>query len=128
MAKRMRSTKRDAIVIPNRSPRLRSSYFIPYRLKPVDLSVFEDRRTFYPSTERVGRPALSFTNRAASRVVLKSKSRPFRFPDVFGFRVPNVVAICVRRKIRREVMHALDLTRKGAGGSKRRNEWSGVKC
>lgn len=47
---------------------------------------------------------------------------------VVGFRVPNLVGICVRRKIRREVLHALRRTNKGRGGSRRRNLWSHIKC
>lgn len=126
MAKRMRSEKRDNNTIPNRPTRLRSPTFV-VRLRPIPLSLVEDRRHFYP--EPALRPALSFGRKANRVVVLrKPRSRPFRFPDVFGFRVPNLVAMCLRRKVRREVMHALDLTRKGAGGAKRRNEWSDVKC
>ncbi|AXH77661.1 MAG: hypothetical protein [Microviridae sp.] len=56
-------------------------------------------------------------------------------PDRVQFRVPHMVAMCVRRKIRREVMHALDHThkRKGRGGGRRHerakwNEFSLIKC
>lgn len=130
MAKRMRSEQRGNNSTTN-PPRLRAPSYLSYRpLRPIDLSVFEDRRKFYPSTVRGlgGRPALSFSRKAFADKVLDKPSKPFRYPDVFRFRVPNMVVLCVRRKIRREVIHALDLTRKGAGGSKRRNEWSNVKC
>lgn len=48
-----------------------------------------------------------------------------------GFALPWQVVICVRRKRRREVMHALKIAGKrgvGAGKPQRRNEWSEVRC
>lgn len=45
-----------------------------------------------------------------------------------AFAVPNKVAICVRRKTRREVLFAKRKTRKGSGANKTRNFWSDVKC
>lgn len=36
--------------------------------------------------------------------------------------------ICFKRKVRREVLHALKRTKSGAGQPKRRNEWSDVQC
>lgn len=48
-------------------------------------------------------------------------------PPKIGFDVPKRVAICVRRKQRREVIIAKKLARNG-GGAKHRNIWSDVKC
>jgi len=36
--------------------------------------------------------------------------------------------ICFRRKVRREVIHALKLKRSGKGSPKRRSQWSEVEC
>lgn len=45
------------------------------------------------------------------------------------FRAPNQVIVCVRRKTRREVLHALNLTGRGSGGGRRRrNVWSSIGC
>lgn len=48
-----------------------------------------------------------------------------------GFQLPWQVIICVRRKRRREVMHALDIAGRkgvGAGRPQRRDEYSEVRC
>lgn len=91
----------------------------------------EDRRTFHPMGRL--RPPLSVLERSAARVIaprgrgaVTSQSAP---PSSLGFAVPVKVAICVRRKQRREVIFAI-----GAGGSRRvskqrrRTEWSDVHC
>lgn len=44
------------------------------------------------------------------------------------FAAPQKVLVCVRRAIRREVLHALKKTRSGAGRSPRRNRFSNVRC
>lgn len=41
---------------------------------------------------------------------------------------PNNVALCVRRKERKEVLFALKLRGKGSGSRRRRNEWSNIGC
>lgn len=49
--------------------------------------------------------------------------------EPIGFGDPSTVAVCVRRKQRREVLHAYRRTRKGSGaGRRRRNEYSNTKC
>lgn len=54
-----------------------------------------------------------------------------RIPQRVGFTLPWQVIICVRRKRRREVLHALNIAgRSGVGRGKRqhRNEYSEVRC
>ena len=62
------------------------------------------------------------------------KAVPFRSPKFInavpvdiGFRVPSKVAICVRRKTRKEVIFAKG---KGGKGTRRpkRNKWCDVHC
>lgn len=89
------------------------------------LSLLEDRRLYHPLGPF--RPARSLPTRAA-RVVVRNRTSSFRRPDVFGFAIPNRVAICVRRAQRREVLFAKRKMRSGAGGSKRRNFWSSISC
>jgi len=46
-----------------------------------------------------------------------------------GFVQPGRTAVCVRRRVRKEVLFARNHTRRGAGSkNRRRNEWSKVKC
>lgn len=61
---------------------------------------------------------------------LSRSTREDDIPAGLRFAIPSHIAVCVRRKVRREVLHALDRTSKrGRGGGKRhRNFWSGIKC
>lgn len=57
--------------------------------------------------------------------------RPDRLPYRVGFALPWQVIICVRRKRRKQVLHALRIAgRRGIGRGKkqRRNEYSEVRC
>lgn len=95
------------------------------------LSDIEDRRLFYPERAR---PARGLSKHAsvigiapvpktgAKRVGGKYK------PDVFRFNVPEKVAVCVRRKERREVLFALKKRGKGSRSRRLRNEFSDVSC
>lgn len=110
------------------SPR-RFTPLSPVRFSSPVVLRMEDRRTFHPAGPRM-RPAGSVL-RGDSRWV----ARPTRlFSDVsarVGFAVPKRVAICVRRKQRKEVLHALNFHGKGSGGvsrRRRRTEFSNVDC
>ncbi|UDN67859.1 hypothetical protein [robinz microvirus RP_152] len=89
----------------------------------------DDRRFFDPAGPL--RPAYSF-GRDARRLIAKSspvgRTRNDTLSARVGFAVPERVAVCVRRKQRKEVIHALD--RAGGGGSRRRrrNRYSDVDC
>lgn len=107
-------------------------YVVVRRVVPSPVTLVEDRRFYNPLGSYA--PARSLNRR--SRLVIVSpnvnKSRPvssFRVPSAIGFDVPSRVAVCVRRKQRKEVLHALKFTGKGSGGGKhRRTYWSGVSC
>lgn len=106
------------------------------------LTDFEDRRTFHP--EGAQRPARSFNAaRHRLRAVWQPNVtfRPFGVPLIeatpyrVGFVNPDRVLVCVRRKIRREVMHAFA----GGMGSSlgkltkffkkpKRSEYSSIHC
>lgn len=128
---RMRAPKR-VVSIPNARPRrLRQS------LPRLDLRAFEDRRLFVPDPLPRYRSLLNpWPNRI--RAMVTSPARVAEAPrghlrsamSQLGmrFEAPKKVLVCVRRKQRREVLHALKRTRKGAGSAKRRNQWSDVKC
>lgn len=103
-----------------------------FRLPPLDLRLYEDRRTYHPSAFP---PVGVIDNRAARRLVERLPVRPVSpyrdpFPSLrLGFAVPQRVALCVRRKTRREVIFAKGLRRAGSGArTRRRNEHSDVRC
>lgn len=101
-----------------------------HRLPPLQL--LEDRRLFHP--ERAVRPALSFYRDAGRVIVSKGVSSPQRLRNDIssriGFSVPKHVAVCIRRKERKEVIHAIGKAGRGGRVSsrRRRNYWSGVDC
>lgn len=101
----------------------------PVSRQRVDLRPFEDRRAFHPLKH--ARPAITTFKRADARLLIDDRKvdvkKPSRLPFGVTFAVPQRVAICVRRKRRKEVIFA-----KGVGGSKtrkpRRTEFSDVRC
>ena len=101
------------------------------------LRLYEDRREFHP--EGRNRPARSFTRHVHRlRAVTPSKgTRRSRsvvhdvwrgVPHRIGFVRPERVLVCVRRKMRREVIHALKKNGKGGGKKPRLNWRSKIKC
>lgn len=104
------------------------------------LRQIEDRRDFHPEGQtRPARSFSSFHHRLRIKgIPLVEVTRPSGYqwkddsyqplPYRVGFVRPERVLICVRRKIRREIMHALRF----AGGSGNRrpnyNEYSSVSC
>lgn len=104
--------------------------------RPVNLSLFEDRRVFHPLGP--ARPVFSLPKSAAvvrvpgpPRTRTNLNGAKARTPKLYQlqFSVPTKVALCVRRKRRKEILHA-----KGVAGSKkrmrspRRNYWSSISC
>lgn len=89
----------------------------------------EDRRTFHPLRDL--RPAGSLSK--ASRRIVVSHSTPnlargLHPPPGLSFSVPRDVAVCVRRKERREVLFAKGKQGKGARSPRRRNRFSDIGC
>lgn len=147
MSRRNRRT-RDNISISNHrlrsaSDSLYSSLGTYSRLRDLTsqrlrnlLSTYEDRRTFHPLG--VYRPARSFSG-LHHRLVLSPykkahktlmKPRVFRtFGNVVSFHQPSKTLICVRRRQRREVLHAFNRTGRGSGQRYPRRSWySSVRC
>lgn len=94
------------------------------------LVLVEDRRTFYPTAPAL-RPALSFSRKSHARVVAKQNPRfnqPSQTKAILAFAEPKKVLVCVRRKRRKEVLHAKGVA--GRRGLRRphRNNWSGIRC
>lgn len=120
---------RDAYAVTSRNPvfpslfRLRPSA-IPSRSGRSLLDI-EDRRTFHPD-----RLAPSRTPRQVARLlmIVPKAGRSTRLSrEVYSFKIPKTTAVCVRREIRKQVIHA-----KGRAGTKvrrpRRNAFSSISC
>lgn len=108
----------------------------------VDLGLIEDRRLynpeqpFNPALDSGGRPTRVvhhsdplrslFQMRAAISAPLKKTKH--RLESRLGFQTPSTVMVCVRRKIRREVIFAKNKRRKGSGAKRHRNYHSNIRC
>lgn len=117
-------SRRDAVVITNR--RLPT---LPYvSVPPTDVSSLlreiEDRRNFHPAGPQ--RDARSFALSSHSLSASPSKRRDV--PRGVSFAVPDEVLICVRRRQRKEVLHALDKTGRAGQKPPRRNYYSDIHC
>lgn len=104
---------------------------IANEIDSLSLSVFndgvlgvEDRRLHYPSRLR---PAVGVTRSSTEVVVPNINNYDL---GGFSFGDPSLVAICLRRQRRREVLHAYRRTGKGSGrNKKRRRTWhSSISC
>nr|DAW08222.1 MAG TPA: hypothetical protein [Microviridae sp.] len=131
MAKKGSSGPRDVHNIAIRrmlAPRITTPR--PIRLTP-NLQLVEDRRTWHP--DGLYRPIRTITSKRPRLRPVAFTSSKLRntLPVKLGFDIPKKVAICVRRKQRKEVLFAKHKT--GAGSGRRskapkRNQWSDVKC
>lgn len=97
--------------------------------QPDDLLAVQDWRRYDPRPV-TSRPAKTFSGSDAQvRVGRGSKQARNRVPKSLGFVAPEKVVVCVRRKTRKEVLHALGYTGRGSGGGrKHRNHYSKVHC
>lgn len=131
---------RSRVNYSNSTRSVRSDFYYasPPRLSP--LTVFEDRRQFHPEGDYA--PARSF-NKSRHRLVVRparavaKASRSFKSPELFTpkfvtssvyFDAPKRVLVCVRRKIRKQVMFALKKAGRAGQRRQRRNEFSDVYC
>lgn len=127
MAKRKRRKAERDVSNPLISNRLTPTRLLqplvpPRTLLSSPLQELGDRRRYNP-TKGVAPPAA--TRRSATRLVspLYSPLNSVRFAE------PKRVAICVRRKQRKEVLHAKRIAGGKGGFRKRRNNfWSKVSC
>ena len=138
MARRNRNRRRVASANAKRS--LPSSYRDTLPRSTVfdvknQLFLFEDRRSFNP--ESIYAPARSFSKTRHRLIIPRVAKAPARgrpkqlelFPPAhIGFRAPEKVLICVRRKMRKEVMFATGKAGKAGQKKPRRNEYSEVHC
>lgn len=102
------------------------------------LTAYEDRRLFQP--KKMVDSAMSFGHpsrvvfKPHKRVAPKTKSnvsgrgRLKKLISSFSFHVPKKTLICVRRKQRKQVLHALRKSGKGGQRKPRRNTYSSIRC
>jgi len=97
----------------------------PIPIQNIPLNPISDRRIFNPMRT----VTLPNPNRAATRVVVDNYGKSIRAQTKapLRFAIPHKVDLCVRRKTRKQVIHA-----KGIAGTRtrkpRRNFWSDIKC
>lgn len=115
--------------IANR-PILRLSNLSPIRVSPPRIATpVADRRRFYPDTlvmrREHRRPHIPASPRISDRRLVIDPFGPLK--QTVRFAVPKRIALCIRRKVRKEVILAT-----GSGGGRhrkpRRNEFSDVRC
>lgn len=94
-----------------------------------DMREIEDRRLFNPDPLK---PARSIRGRGVS---IQPKAETKRRKVVawsnpqFAFKAPKATLVCLRRSIRKEVIHALKKAgKRGKGRRRRRNQFSDVRC
>ena len=145
MAKNNKNRRRDVSTIANpRLPPVNNRYVTRLPQSPLlKLRLFEDRRRWHPEGKYA--PARSFSR---SRHRLKVGEAPetvrrsgqtsrrdtryapkLRYPSAtIGFTAPSSVLVCVRRNMRRQVLHALRKTGKVGQRRPRRSWYSSISC
>lgn len=122
MAKKSNSSKRGVSNTAN--PRLHLT-FSPFNPHPLQLNLFEDRREFHPDSI----PAPRLLDSSKYRLKIPNSKYRLRLPHAVAFEQPLKVLICVRRKIRKEVLFARRLTGRGAAKKfHRHGPYSSISC
>lgn len=107
-----------------------SSVLNPLTIQPRELlRLYEDRRTWSPEkpSARVPRSFSRPTQLRGTSDTRSSHSAKFP-PSAQAFKNRDEVLMCVRRRVRKEVLHALKKTGRGGQKSPRWNAWSQVHC
>lgn len=131
-----RETPAFAITRPDASRPVMRFGISPLLVSGRSLRVIEDRRTFHPDPYRPAATLRSSRHRLRVHIPLNAKTVPLRrwtarsaVPARIGFVAPTSVLVCVRRRTRREVLHAY--RRVGAGTRRRRarrSTYSNIVC
>lgn len=129
MARNKNRSRRDIPNIANR--RLPSISFSQPLLPSPGLSLYEDRRRYHP--EGYTRPAKLFNGSSHTLTAIPQKKYRYKalktlVPETIAFSAPKETLVCVRRKIRREVMFARKKTGKSGQRRPRYNYLSSISC
>lgn len=85
----------------------------------------QSNRTYSPVPKRLRSPKLI---RGRTAPTSMPKNTPIKMAR-YEFTLPKETTVCVRRGVRKEVLHALKRTSKGSGAKRRRlNSNSRIKC
>lgn len=130
MAKKSKSSHSPAAPATVSANRLRLAVVSVPRLSPTSLRELEDRRLFSPDKSVRGPASIRRQQARLTQPVRRAKNphRPSPLHALPAFHMPERVALCVRRKIRKEVLHAFKVAGKSGLKKPRRNFWSKVKC
>lgn len=155
MGKRHRSTGRDRGQNQSSYDDLETELLAPRRavspLRPGGavrrFRDIEDRRNWAPAgpAEKPRVAGREVAGRKARIVHAATSTRPPRRPvgnplgrwhvnvqpvthETFRFADARRTVICLKRKVRAQVLHALKRTRSGKGSPKKRTPWSDIKC
>lgn len=139
MSKKSTRAPRDVLTLytqPHRYRQVRTHsplnpVTVNYKTNNFALGLIEDRRRYTPGQSPLRRGVNLVTVGARPRLTLKQNpkyNQPSQTKAIVAFADPHKIPLCIRRKERREVLHA-----KGVAGGKvrrpgRRNQWSDVKC
>ncbi|UDN67846.1 hypothetical protein [robinz microvirus RP_145] len=108
-------------------PDARQSLLSPQHLLSI---IAEDRRVTHPTHPQPARAIRRDHARIVPKTVDRLGNLIRTLPFGVRFSVPKYVGICLKRRIRREVLHAIKKT--GSGSSRKmkrtRNHWSEVSC
>lgn len=107
-----------------------ANFQLPLPMSFTSLSDYEDRRQFYPAPVT---PARDIFGSAAKIKVGRPKNGPTQLSfkralAALQFSAPKEVVVCVKRKVRKEVLHALGKSGKTGQKKPRRNYFSDVRC
>lgn len=130
--KRFNSPSQRNIINPIASPRLlrrisniRTSSQMLLSLASLNM---QDNRSYTPRQSKhksLSKPAQLVTGFVAPATIQKNK--PLMQAQM-QFSLPKKTTVCVRRGVRKEVLHALNKTGKGSGRPRRYTENSKIKC
>jgi len=126
------TSRRNTQNIANRRLIGSDNTLLGHRVDTSKLGEYSDRRQWTPDKRihpsfYVGSRNLKTMYRRAKRAIRPSRYTPN--PLRLFFRSPNSTLVCVRRKIRREVLHALQRTGRGVKRSRPRlNDNSQISC
>lgn len=96
---------------------------------PLFSQLEAELRVPLPSVSRASKVS-TYSPRVSAKRVVSPRGVIAPSMEKIAFARPDRIWVCVRRKIRREVLHALDLTkRRGSGGGRKRfTEESFISC
>lgn len=123
------NANRTSVVAESARPSHLVTYLNQTKPDPFNDMGQHDRRFFNPN--KVWHAAS--TTRKAAKLVTKGPhfKNPFKtgLSHQLQFNIPKQVALCIRRRMRKEIMHALKINKSKAGsGRKHRNKYSSVGC